>query len=95
MSGAQAWDAERLREFANDPGNLLATQGRLNQQKRASDAATWLPPAKGFRCAYVARQVAVKVAYGLWVTPPERDAVARVLAGCPNEALPPVSGPAD
>lgn len=93
-TGAQAWDAERLRQFANDPGNLLATQGRLNQQKRAGDAATWLPPAKGFRCAYVARQVAVKAAYGLWVTPPEREAVARVLAACPDEPLPPVAGPA-
>ncbi len=29
------------------------------------DAATWLPPKKGYRCAYVAREVAVKVAYGL------------------------------
>ncbi len=94
-TGAQGLDATRLRQLANDPGNLLATQGRLNQQKRAGDAATWLPPAKGFRCAYVARQLAVKTAYGLWVTPPERDAVARVLAVCPDEPLPPVTRPAD
>jgi hypothetical protein len=33
------------------------------------DAATWLPPNRSYRCAYVARQVAVKVSYGLWMTP--------------------------
>ena len=52
------------------------------------DPATWLPPAKGYRCAYVARQVAVKTRYKLWVTPAERDAIARVLTDCPAQALP-------
>jgi hypothetical protein len=30
----------------------------------------------------VSRIVDVKAAYRLWVTPAERDAIARVLAGC-------------
>ncbi|MGY1670172.1 HNH endonuclease family protein [Geodermatophilus sp. SYSU D00710] len=88
QKGAQQWDDARRTEFANDPLNLLAVDGPLNQAKGDSDAATWLPPARGYRCAYVARQVAVKRAYGLWMTAAERDAVATVLRGCPDEPLP-------
>ncbi|MGK5113074.1 GmrSD restriction endonuclease domain-containing protein [Geodermatophilus sp. CPCC 205506] len=96
QKGAQGWDAARRTEFANDPLNLLAVDGPLNQQKSDGDAATWLPPSRGYRCAYVARQVAVKATYGLWVTQGEHDAIADVLAGCPGEPLPeaPVAAPA-
>ena len=31
--------------------------------------------------------VRVKARYRLWVTPAERDAITRVLAGCPGQAL--------
>jgi hypothetical protein len=88
QKGAQGWDADRRTTFANDPLNLLAVDGPLNMQKGDGDAATWLPPDRAYRCAYVARQVAVKVEYGLWMTAAERDAVAAVLAGCPDEPLP-------
>ena len=57
-------------------------------QKGDGDAATWLPPNKAYRCAYVARQVAVKVSYGLWMTQAEKNAIATVLSSCPNEPLP-------
>lgn len=87
-TGAQKLTAEQRLAFANDPLNLLAVDGPSNSRKGAGDAATWLPPAKGFRCEYVARQVAVKSAYGLWVTAPERDAIARVLDGCPGQLSP-------
>jgi hypothetical protein len=50
------------------------------------------PRTKGFRCAYVARQVAVKAKYGLPVTPAEHDAIARVLGACPGQNLPADSG---
>jgi hypothetical protein len=75
-------------QFANDPLNLLAVQGRLNSQKGDGDAATWLPPLKSYRCKYVARQIAVKSKYGLWVTTPEKSAIANILAKCPKEPLP-------
>ncbi len=94
QKGAQRWDAATKARFGNDPLNLLAVDGPLNQQKGAGDAATWLPPNKAFRCAYVARQIAVKHQYGLWVTQAERDAMARVLAACPDEPVPASSAPA-
>lgn len=88
QKGAQQWDAGRRTAFANDPLNLLAVDGPLNMQKGDGDAATWLPPATSYRCAYVARQVAVKAGYGLWATRAERNAAATVLSRCPAEPLP-------
>jgi hypothetical protein len=79
---------EERRIFANDPLNLLAVQGWLNQQKGDGDAATWLPPRKGYRCVFVARQIAVKAAYSLWLTPPEKQAMLRILRLCPEQTLP-------
>lgn len=88
QKGAQQKDVAERERFANDPLNLLAVDGPLNQQKGDGDAATWLPPNKAIRCEYVARQVAVKARYGLWVTAAEKDAIARVLASCPAQPLP-------
>lgn len=88
QKGAQQWTAQRRVAFANDPLNLLAVDGALNQQKGDGDAATWLPPNRSYRCSYVARQVAVKAKYGAWVTPAERDAIERVLSACPQQRVP-------
>ncbi|MDC7122678.1 DUF1524 domain-containing protein [Cellulomonas fimi] len=88
QKGAQHLDDAARQRLGNDPLNLLAVSGPLNTQKGDGDAATWLPPNTAYRCAYVARQVAVKHAYGLWVTAAERDAIAGVLASCPDEPLP-------
>lgn len=80
QTGAQQLDETARRNLANDPVNLQATLGWLNQQKGDSDAASWLPPNRAYRCAYVSRIVDVKATYGLWVTQAEHDAIARVLA---------------
>lgn len=88
QTGAQQWTRQRRQNLANDPLNLLAVDGAANEQKGDSDAASWLPPNRSFRCTYVARQVAVKLSYGLWVTHGERDAIARTLAPCPDQRLP-------
>lgn len=85
VTGAQQLDEDERRAFANDPLNLQGTGQRLNSQKGDSDAATWLPPSKSYRCTYVARQIGIKAKYRLWVTAPERDAMQRVLSGCPKE----------
>ena len=88
QKGAQGWSPTTRVAFANDSLNLLAVDGPTNERKGDGDAATWLPPARGYRCAYVARQVAVKARYHLWVTAAERDAIRRVLATCPGQPLP-------
>lgn len=83
----QRGPAERL-EFANDPLNLLAVSGALNLQKGDGDAATWLPPRKAYRCEFVARQIAVKAAHGLWLTRTEKAAMLGVLQACPQQTVP-------
>ncbi|MFJ3586396.1 HNH endonuclease family protein [Streptomyces sp. NPDC090127] len=88
QKGAQKWDAEKRRRFANDPLNLLAVEASANRRKSDGDAATWLPPNKEYRCTYVAAQVAVKKKYGVWVTRGEQDAMRKVLGRCPDQRLP-------
>ncbi len=88
QTGAFKLSAEQRRVLANDPLNLFAVKGRLNSQKGDGDAATWLPPLKSFRCAYVAQQIAVKAKYSLWVVVPEKSAMVAILAKCPTQKLP-------
>jgi len=88
QKGAFKLDITKRTAFANDPLNLLAVDGPLNGQKSDSDAASWLPPLKSYRCKYVARQIAVKYKYSIWVTAAEKSAMQGILAKCPGELLP-------
>jgi hypothetical protein len=88
QKGAFKWGSATKVSFYNDPLNLLAVQGRLNSQKGDGDAATWLPPLKSYRCNYVARQIAVKAKYSIWVTTAEKAAMKSILAKCPGQLLP-------
>jgi len=88
QTGAAYLDKNKRSQIANDPLNLLAVDSKLNRQKGDGDAATWLPPNKTFRCEYVARQVAVKAKYGLWVTQPEKVAIDKILSTCVGQKLP-------
>ena len=88
QTGAAYFDKGKRTQIANDPLNLLAVDSKLNRQKGDGDAATWLPPSKAFRCEYVARQVAVKAKYGLWVTKPEKVAIDKILSTCVGQKLP-------
>jgi len=88
QTGAFKLTIEKRTALANDPLNLLAVKGRLNSQKGDGDAATWLPPKKSYRCSYVARQVAVKYKYGLWLTAPEKAAILKLLKPCPAQLIP-------
>ena len=88
QTGAFKLTYDKRLSFANDPMNLLAVKGRLNSQKGDGDAATWLPPRKDIRCAYVAQQIVVKAKYKLWVTSAEKAAMLALLAKCPGFKAP-------
>jgi len=88
QTGAFKLTADQRKALANDPLNLFAVKGSLNQQKSDGDSATWLPPLKSFRCAYVAEQIAVKAKYSLWVVPAEKAAMVAILAKCPTQKVP-------
>lgn len=85
ITGARRLSAQQRTDFANDPLNLITVDGGLNASKSDSDAASWLPPRKAYRCTYVARQIAVKTRYHLWVTAPEKRTMERVLSSCPRQ----------
>lgn len=78
--GADLWTDEMRTEFANDPLNLIVTVASLNRQKSDSNAASWLPPYKPGRCDFIARQVAVKTKWQLFVTSSEKSAMLGILS---------------
>lgn len=88
QKGAQQLTQDTRETLANDPLELLAVDGPTNQKKGDGDAATWLPPNKLYRCEYVARQIAVKKKYSLWITAAEKDAMKQILERCPLQQLP-------
>ncbi len=88
QTGAAYFDKKTREAIANDPLNLLAVDSKLNRKKGDSDAASWLPPAKSYRCEYVARQVGVKAKYKLWVTEAEKTAITKVLEKCSDQKIP-------
>ena len=90
VTGAYKWTTEKRTALATDPLNLMAVDGPTNESKGSGDAATWLPRSQ-FRCTYVARQVAVKVKYGAWMTQAEHDAIEKILKTCPGQKLPEVT----
>jgi hypothetical protein len=88
--GADLWTDEVRTEFANDPLNLIVTVASLNAQKSDSNAASWLPPYKPGRCDFIARQVAVKTKWQLFVTSSEKSAMLGILSKpeCSQTVLP-------
>lgn len=90
-TGGASFSSEKKLQFANDPLNLISSASGPNRAKGDKDASEWLPANAGnpaFNCIYVARQVAVKAKYTLWVTPAEEGAMRNVLKDCPAEPLP-------
>ena len=62
-SGADRWDPARRQAFANDlthPDTLIAVDRSANRSKADGDPLSWLPPAWGYRCAYIERWRATK-----------------------------------
>ena len=85
-SGLCAADEATRRRFATDLLNLtLASPGVNRNQKRARDAAEWLPDRN--RCWFADRSLAVRRKYGLTIDQREADALEGVLSGCQSTDL--------
>jgi hypothetical protein len=80
--GAAAWSGRQRAAFANDLGNLMATEAGPNEAKGDDTADEWLPPDPAYRCAYARIVVTVKTRYALSVTAAEATALRGLLAGC-------------
>ncbi|MDE0609259.1 MAG: SH3 domain-containing protein [Anaerolineaceae bacterium] len=80
-SGLCAASAATRAQFASDLRNLTLASPALNRnQKRAKDAAEWLPAQN--RCWFANQIVSVRRAYSLTIDRREADALDRVLASC-------------
>lgn len=82
VQGAAGWTTDERTEFANDPGNLIATTREQNSAKGDSTPDEWLPPDPAYGCSYATVVVTVKDRYGLSVTPTEADTLEDLLAAC-------------
>lgn len=79
--GAAEWDREQRVRFANDPRNLLATNGEANMDKGDSGPGEW-QPYEGYRCSYAVSYIRITHNYGLSLTPRDRDGLERMLESC-------------
>ena len=79
--GADRWSPDRRLQFANDPLNLVLTTKVANSAKGDSDPASWLPPRKSIRCAYVLRFALVSLKYSLPVTPADKQIMLTQCSG--------------
>ncbi|MFF5210033.1 HNH endonuclease family protein [Streptosporangium sp. NPDC000396] len=77
--GASRWPMAKRMRIANDPLNLMPVYGDANEAKGGSGPASWLPPVRGVRCAYVVRFTQVALKYDLPVTRADKTAM---LAQC-------------
>ena len=78
--GASTWTPERRRDFANDPRNLTATVGEINQSKGDRTPEAWLP--EHGQCQYAAAYLETATAYDLTISTGDDQALADALAGC-------------
>ena len=80
-SGLCAADDDTRARFASDVLNLTLAAPQVNrQQKRAYDAAEWLPQQN--RCWFADRVVQVRQKYALTIDQDEADALDEVLSAC-------------
>lgn len=63
--GANEWDSDRRKAFANDGNNLIAVVSRINRVKGAKGPSAWLPPNLYFGHTYINRFVSVIERYQL------------------------------
>ncbi|WP_155342835.1 GmrSD restriction endonuclease domain-containing protein [Acrocarpospora pleiomorpha] len=77
--GAWEWPEGKRVRIANDPLNLLAVSGPVNEAKGGAGPASWLPPDRKMRCAYVTRFAQVAIKYDFYVTETDK---AAMLAQC-------------
>lgn len=82
--GAYGWTDEMRVRFANDPANLLAVDGKANQDKGDKAPALWMPPNAVFHCQYAMQFIAVLRGYGLPVDAPSAAVLRAAAETCPR-----------
>ena len=81
--GARNWTDEMRVRFANDPANLLAVDGPINEDKSDGQPAVWMPPNHAFWCQYAVQFAEVLRGYGLPIDQPSAVVLREAAATCP------------
>jgi hypothetical protein len=82
--GARNWRDDVRTRFANDPANLLAVQGKANQDKGDKEPADWMPPNHAFWCQYAVQFAAVLRGYGLPIDARSAPVLRDAASTCPT-----------
>jgi hypothetical protein len=82
--GAWNWTDEMRVRFANDPAELLAIGGQVNEDKSDKEPAVWMPPNTAFHCQYAMQFIAVLRGYGLPVDAPSAAVLREAAETCPK-----------
>ena len=82
--GARNWTDEMRVRFANDPAELLAIGGQVNEDKSDKEPAVWMPPNTAFHCQYAMQFIAVLRGYGLPVDAPSAAVLREAAETCPK-----------
>lgn len=82
--GARDWPDGLRKRFANDPANLLAVQGKANQDKGDLPPGEWMPPNRAFWCQYAVQFVAVARGYRLAIDEVSAREIRNAAASCPS-----------
>jgi hypothetical protein len=82
--GARNWPDDMRLRFANDPANLLAVAGQVNQDKGDQGPGAWMPPNHAFWCQYAMQFIAVLRGYSLPVDQASADELRQAAATCPT-----------
>ncbi|HET8930269.1 MAG TPA: DUF4214 domain-containing protein [Acidimicrobiales bacterium] len=92
-SGAYGWTPTQRDWFADWQTNLTAVTSSANQAHSGRDAAEWVPPLAGARCAFAEIIVTTKFTWNLAVDTAEKAALGRLLTGCTSGStvIPPVA----
>jgi hypothetical protein len=81
-AGAWEWNDEQRETFANDPGELRATDGPTNNRNSDRGPSQWLPPSDAAHCTYAADWRRIAETYGLSLDEADAATIERILARC-------------
>lgn len=81
--GAFAWPEDLRVRFANDPANLIAVAGAVNQDKGDAEPADWMPPNRAFWCQYSVQFAEVLRGYALPIDQRSAVVLREAAATCP------------
>ncbi len=80
FDGGWQWGRHRMRNFANDPGNVWAVEASANRSKKSKPPQDWLPSANV--CNYLQKRLEIKEKWRLSFTPEEVKAFLKSPCFC-------------